>query len=64
LAKEERYDMIFMDIQMPIMSGVEATKKIIECEKVNNMEHTPIVALTANVIESDKELYLSAGMDR
>jgi len=62
--KEECYDMIFMDIQMPIMSGVEATKKILEYEKENSLEHTPIVALTANVIESDKDKYLNSGMDR
>ena len=64
LYKKQRYDMIFMDIQMPIMSGLEATKKIIEYEKEAIVEHTPIVALTANVIESDKKKYLSLGMDR
>jgi CheY-like chemotaxis protein len=58
------YDIIFMDIQMPIMSGVEATEKIIEWESKNSKKHTPIVALTANVISGDKEKYLSAGMDR
>jgi len=62
--KEERYDMIFMDIQMPIMSGVEATEKILQYEEEKSLEHTPIVALTANVIESDKSKYLSSGMDR
>ena len=62
--KIQRYDMIFMDIQMPIMSGLEATKKIIEYEDEYKIEHTPIVALTANVIESDKKKYLSSGMDR
>ena len=64
LYKENKYDMIFMDIQMPVMSGVEATKEILKYEKSNNIKHTPIVALTANVIESDKEKYLAAGMDR
>jgi signal transduction histidine kinase/CheY-like chemotaxis protein len=62
--KEQHYDMIFMDIQMPIMSGLEATKKIIEYEEENSLEHIPIVALTANVIESDKKKYLDSGMDR
>jgi CheY-like chemotaxis protein len=62
--KEERYDMIFMDIQMPIMSGVEATEKILEYEEEKNLKHIPIVALTANVIESDKTKYLNSGMDR
>jgi len=64
LRKENNYDIIFMDIQMPIMDGVEATEKIIAYERVNQLEHVPIVALTANTIQSDKERYLSVGMDR
>ncbi len=64
LYKENSYDMIFMDIQMPIMTGVEATKEIIKYEKNNNIKHTPIIALTANAIESDKKRYLASGMDR
>jgi len=63
LVKANRFDIIFMDIQMPVMSGVEATEKILEFEKSKNRKHTPIVALTANVISGDKEKYLSAGMD-
>jgi CheY-like chemotaxis protein len=59
-----QYNIIFMDIQMPIMSGVEATEKIIAYEKESGLRHIPIVALTANVIESDKEKYLKSGMDR
>ena len=62
--KKQHYDMIFMDIQMPIMSGLEATKKILEYEKDKSIKHIPIVALTANVIESDRKKYLSSGMDR
>jgi CheY-like chemotaxis protein len=58
------YDIIFMDIQMPIMSGVEATKKILEYERENGKKHIPIVALTANAIQGDKEKYLASGMDR
>jgi len=64
LVKANRFDIIFMDIQMPVMNGVEATEKILEFEKSKNRKHTPIVALTANVISGDKEKYLSAGMDR
>ncbi len=62
--KKEQYDMIFMDIQMPIMNGLEASSKILEYEKKSGKKHTPIVALTANVIESDKRKYLSSGMDK
>ena len=57
------YDMIFMDIEMPIMGGMEATGKIINYERNNTLEHTPIVALTANTLSGDKEIYMSAGMD-
>jgi len=64
LRKKREFDIIFMDIQMPIMSGVEATKKILEYERENNLKHIPIVALTANTIQSDKEKYLASGMDK
>jgi signal transduction histidine kinase/CheY-like chemotaxis protein len=64
LRKQNRYDIIFMDIQMPIMSGVESTKKIIEYEKERDEKHVPIVALTANTIQGDKEKYIASGMDR
>ncbi len=64
LRKENSYDIIFMDIQMPVMDGVESTEEIIKYEKSNQLEHIPIVALTANTVESDKQRYLSIGMDR
>ncbi len=64
LRKENSYNIIFMDIQMPIMSGVEATQNILEWEKENGKKHIPIIALTANVITGDREKYLSAGMDK
>ena len=64
LRKENQYDIIFMDIQMPIMSGVESTQKILEYEQSNQKKHIPIVALTANTSQSDRETYLSSGMDK
>ena len=60
--KEEDYDLILMDIQMPEMDGVEATKRIRgladECKA-----STPIVAVTANLLKGDSERYLAAGMN-
>lgn len=54
------YDVIFMDMQMPIMDGVEATKKIVK----SYQECRPsIVAMTANAFKEDRDLCLSAGMD-
>ncbi|MDQ7046644.1 MAG: response regulator [Sulfurovum sp.] len=57
------YDMIFMDIEMPVMGGMEATGKILSYERNHHKKHIPIVALTANALSGDKEKYLSAGMD-
>ena len=55
----KKYDMIFMDVQMPEMDGLEATRFIRE-----NMEHQPvIIAMTANAMPEDKELCLKTGMD-
>ena len=61
--KTNVYDMIFMDIEMPVMGGMEATGKIILDERKNNKKHIPIVALTANALSGDKEKYIGAGMD-
>jgi len=63
LRKAHNYDMIFMDIQMPIMGGVEATHKILEYEKENSLTHIPIIALTANALSGDREKYMAEGMD-
>ncbi len=57
------YDMIFMDIRMPLVGGLEALKQIRNYEKKNNMKNIPIVALTANSIKGDKEKYIELGMN-
>jgi CheY-like chemotaxis protein len=60
----ESPDVIFMDIQMPEMDGVEATGKIRELEKNNKvLNRIPIIAMTANTMKSDKELFIEAGLD-
>ncbi|QFR48761.1 response regulator [Sulfurimonas lithotrophica] len=61
--KNNKYDVILMDENMPNMSGIETTSKIIEIEKKNKLKHTPIIALTANALKGDKKKFLSAGMD-
>ncbi|MEE4117185.1 MAG: response regulator [Marinilabiliaceae bacterium] len=56
------YDIILMDIQLPVMDGITAAGKIRELEKSTSL-HTPIIAITANAMLGDKEKCLSAGMD-
>ena len=56
------FDVVLMDIQMPIMGGVQATQLIRELEQHAN-RRTPIVAMTAHAIKADREKYRSAGMD-
>jgi CheY-like chemotaxis protein len=61
--KENKYDIIFMDVQMPLMDGYEATKCIRDYEAENRLEPVKIVAMTANAMQDDIELCLSSGMD-
>ncbi len=60
--KNRDFDLVLMDIQMPIMDGVEATSLIRDRERTTG-KHVPIVAVTANAMKGDRELYLSSGMD-
>ena len=57
-----KYDLILMDIQMPVINGIAATKKIRELELTSNTQ-TPIIAITANALSGDKETCLAAGMN-
>ncbi|MEA2011890.1 MAG: response regulator [Verrucomicrobiota bacterium] len=59
--EKKKYDIILMDVQMPVMDGLQAALKIREKEKKN--EHVPIVALTAHALKGDKEKCIEAGMD-
>jgi len=61
--KTSDFDIIFMDILMPILDGIEATRKIRTYEKQEAIKNVPIVALTANALKGDRERYLSEGMD-
>jgi len=57
-----RFDLVLMDLQMPVMGGLEATAAIRNAERVSGT-HLPIVALTAHAMPGDRERYLEAGMD-
>jgi|GEM_PF-6753156 len=66
MVKEEgHFDIIFMDIQMPKMNGIEATGEIRKWEDSTKrpLNHVPIIALTANAMKGDRERYLKAGMN-
>jgi len=57
-----KYDVVLMDIQMPVMSGLVATEKIRALESASD-SHVPIIAITANAMLGDQEECLSAGID-
>jgi len=61
--RNNAYDLLFMDIQMPVMDGIEATHEILDYEEDDEVPHVPIVALTANALKGDRERFLSEGMD-
>jgi len=63
MRKSGKYDIILMDIQMPVMGGIEATHAILEYEEEFIKPHIPIIALTANNLKGDKERMLSEGLD-
>jgi two-component system sensor histidine kinase/response regulator len=60
--EHERFDLVFMDVQMPEMDGLEAAAVIREKEQSTG-KHLPIVAMTASVMQGDRERCLDAGMD-
>ncbi len=62
-ARQERFDVILMDIMMPIMDGLEATQHIRAHERQHQQPAVPIIALTAKAMSGDRELYLRQGMN-
>src|SRR5262249_32831685 len=62
--QREPYDLILMDVQMPIMGGFEATQHIRKWESENHVEHRiPIIALTAHAMIGDRDKCMAVGMD-
>jgi CheY-like chemotaxis protein len=61
--RERRFDLVLMDVQMPVLSGPDATRLIRQWEAEGGRARTRIVALTASAMPGDREAFLSAGMD-
>ena len=61
-SRMDEYDVIIMDVMMPVMDGLEATKAIRELER-EDAKKIPIIAMTANAFEEDRKACLDAGMD-
>ncbi|MFU2208375.1 ATP-binding protein [Solidesulfovibrio sp. C21] len=63
LFAKEDFDLVFMDIQMPILDGVRATQEIRDRDAYGDKADTPIVAMTAYAMDGDGQRFLAAGMD-
>lgn len=61
LVAQEQFDAVLMDVQMPVMDGLEATRRI--RAEARTSKHPPIIAMTANAMNSDRERSLKAGMN-
>ncbi len=61
--RKDEFDLILMDISMPVMDGIDATKAIRKYEQANDLPPTPIIALTAHALNTDRDNFLSIGMD-
>jgi CheY-like chemotaxis protein len=57
------FDIVLMDIQMPVMDGITAAKAIRQAERATGRRRTPIIAVSANAMAHQVEEYLSVGMD-
>src|ERR1051326_6942949 len=60
--REEKFDLILMDVQMPVMDGFEASRRV-RSQESSTGTRTPIIAMTARAMTGDRELCIQAGMD-
>lgn len=63
LFQQERFDIVFMDIQMPVMSGQQCTEKMRHWEQVQQLKATPIIAVTAHALPHEAHLFKQSGLD-
>ncbi|MGI6783403.1 MAG: CHASE domain-containing protein [Aminivibrio sp.] len=61
--EKSRYDAVFMDVQMPVMDGLEATRLLRQAEREGTAPPVPVIALTAHAMPGDREMCMEAGMD-
>ncbi len=61
--RQEHFDLVLMDVQMPVMDGIEATRAIRNGEAGGNKQNIPIIAMTAYAMSGDRENFLEAGMN-
>lgn len=62
--KEDVFDLVLMDVNMPVMDGMTATREIRRIESLEGKKQIPVIALTANVLKEDAKEFLAAGMDQ
>lgn len=63
ILRKESFDLILMDIQLPVLDGVETTRRLRNSEEFQDKSNIPIVAMTAYAMSGDREKFLTAGMD-
>ena len=61
--KEDKFDLVLMDVQMPVMDGYDATRTIREMQKNKEIDKCPIIGLTAHAFQNESNKCIEAGMD-